>query len=95
MIIICPVNPSNLRSRFTLNEVGTSGARSCEIRTVGSGQFTQGQPISITVTAKDNNDATASPTTTTVSVLVGFLPPQFMELFYEGYAQENNQPMQM
>ncbi|PVD20719.1 hypothetical protein C0Q70_18878 [Pomacea canaliculata] len=89
------VNPSNLRSRFTLNEVGPSGARSCEIRTVGSGQFTQGQPISITVTAKDNNDATASPTTTTVSVLVGFLPPQFMELFYEGYAQENNQPMQM
>ncbi|XP_025076335.1 protocadherin-like protein [Pomacea canaliculata] len=89
------VNPSNLRSRFTLIEVGTSGARSCEIRTVGSAQFPQGQEITITVTAKDNNDATASPTTTTVSVLVGFRSPQFMEILYEGYAQENNQPLQM
>lgn len=90
-----PVTPSDYSNLFELREaVGADGLPYCEILTSSSQSLPEEQVINITVTAKDKNSASDA-TTTTVSVLVGLRPPQFMESLYWGYVLQNNHPQQM
>ena len=87
------MNPSTYNDRLELRSVTVGGVRECQLRTLGSANFPEGITITISVTAKDalNN---GKETTTSVTVLVGVLAPQFYQSVYHGAMPEKNQPQQ-